>query len=274
MSINTFLGGLAGLAGGASQGLQQVQENKQRQLQMQLQQRQQQMVEEDRKRRAVMEARQMLSGGMKVQPEQIQEWSQFPEALTGIEKQADGTFLVAKSPSERQMDLIIKDLEIKGRENQDRLAAKEEWDKWGQEIYNQPIEYRLALASRIGDKNLLTQTPEEELQYNARIKGEEIKAQAAMARAYASANNQQEMANLRFQHQLELLQARGGQVSDQDLLKMILSEKNVAGMPMYTTREQIQQRMQELRGLLGSQNQLQSQPQAAAGIARNLRRVQ
>jgi hypothetical protein len=186
----SWLDFFAGAADGASQGLgnvnrlqQQTFERDQSLVDMQLRQKALAQQQEQQKRQAVLEARQLLKPGMKVQPDQFQ---QFAEQgfHTGIEKDpTTGEMVVGMGSVEQQQlanaktayESAITDLaDKKGQQ-----AAMQAIRAQGARFFEQPLNTRLAQGISAGLPQGDMVTPGEELQNSATLA-------AAQARAYAS----------------------------------------------------------------------------------------
>lgn len=222
---NDFLAGLAGGLGGLASGMAQVQDTRLQNAQQQLRQRQADLEAEQAKRRAVMEARQMLSGGMKVSPEQLQQFSQFPEFLSGIEKQTDGTFMVQKSKQEMLIEQQIAQHEREVKERQQRDQYREQVEAMGADFFDLPDAEKVAWQNKIGDPKFSIQTPEQLLQHNASLEKQRMAAQSAadVARIRASG---QIMAS-------QTSQQGRNQLTFEDAARIVMGSKDMLGQPTY-----------------------------------------
>lgn len=229
---NEILGGLAGGLGGLSEGLQQAQQDKLRQAQQRLQQQQYDLEVEQQKRRAVMEARQMLSGGMTVGPEQLKTFSQYPGFLAGIEKQSDGSFVVQKSKQEQLIDQQIREHELEVKEKQAQQEARDAIEGMGAGFYDLPDAEKMAWATKTGDAKFPIQTPEQALQHNAMLEKQRLASQSAADVARIRAQGQVDSAQTRARLAAEAA-AKKGQLTWEDAAKIVLSDKDLTGQSRY-----------------------------------------
>lgn len=223
-----LLAGLAGAAGGAAQGLGQVQDQRLQQARLKMQQLQQQQEMEQRKRQQVFQARQLLEGGMQVDKDTLSQFAQYPELLAGITKDPNtGMGIVQKTPQQQLIEKQLAEHEEESKMRQDAMAAQEEWDQMGPDIYNQPIEYRMSLANRIRRINpkLEIMTPKQQLEDNVKIEQTRLSGQMALAREYARGSATTTAAGIRANAQ--------EQVSVKDALNMLLGQKNAWGQPKF-----------------------------------------
>lgn len=232
MDVNSILAGLAGGLGGAAQGINVIQDDRLRQAQQRLQQQQQDLQVDQAKRRAVMEARQMLSGGMTVSPEQINSFSQYPEFLSGIQKQDDGSFMVQKSKQEMLIEAQIAEHEREVREKQKDQEAREQIEAMGAGYFDLPDAEKLALAIRTGDPKFPTQTPQQALTYNTALEKQKISAQSAADVARIRAQGAVDSANTRAMMS-RLSTEQRNQLTYEDAVKILMSDKDMLGQAKY-----------------------------------------
>lgn len=256
-----LLAGLAGGLSGASQGLGQVQDQRMQQARLRMQQMQQQQEMEDRKRQQVFQARQLLEGGMQVDKDTLSQFAQYPELLAGITKDANtGMGVVQKTPQQQEIEWRIKEHEQEAQLRQDAMAAQEEWDQLGADVYNQPIEYRMSLANRIRRINpkLEIMTPKQQLEDNVKIEQTKLSGQLALAREYARGSGNANVANIRANNQ--------NMVTTQDALGILMQKKNAWGQPVFDpTDPATLQAAQQLADQLNRQQGTQAQAGAPAG---------
>lgn len=225
MDLNSLLAGLAGGLGGAAQGMQNVQDDRLKQAQQRMQQQQIDMQTEQQKRRAVMEARQLLSGGMTVQPELLAQMKDYPELFAGIEKQPDGQFVVQKSKQEMLIDQQIAEHERSVKEKQEQDRYREQAEAMGADFFNLSDAEKVAWQNKIGDPKFAIQTPEQLLQHNATLEKQRLAAQSAADVARIRASGQMMAAQTR--------QAGQNQLSYEDAARIVMADKDITGQMRY-----------------------------------------
>lgn len=267
-----LLAGLAGAGQGAAQGYGQVQDQRLQQAKLKMQQQAQQQEMEARKRQQVMQARQLLEGGMQVDQQTLGQFAQYPELLAGITKDPNtGMGVVQKTAQQQMIEKQLQDHERESKIRLDQMAARDEAIQMGAEFYNLPIEQRLAYQNRMGDSKFDIMTPAQELENNAKIEQTKLSGQLALAREYARGQSTMGAASIRSNAQQ--------QVSVQDAMNMLMKKQNAWGQPMYDPADPATvQAAQQLAQQLNQQGQQQlAQPGGQpTGQPRwsNLRRVQ
>lgn len=270
MSWNDLLAGLSGGLSGAAQGIGAVQDDRLKQAQQMLQKQRYDLEVEAKKRQAAMEARQLLSGGMKVQPELLNTWKDYPDLLAGIEKQADGSLMVAPSKQEQLIEQTIREHAMSVKEKQDQEAARDAVTAMGKDFFNLPDDEKLVWANKIGEKNFQTQTPEQTLQYNASLEKQKLASQTAADVARIRAQGSVDAANARGVIQ-RLAQQGKDQITYEDAVKLIRAEKDVLGQPIYKLgTKEFEQAVQYLM----QQGQQHATAPATTNRWSNLQRIQ
>lgn len=193
MAWQDVLAALGGAAQGASQGYGQVQDQRRRDVQLQLQQRQQEMQKEQQKRQAVQQYYETLQGGSKVDPTNpnVQEAVGFGYSFE--KDPTSGQLIKPKTPQQALIDVQVES-------HAQEVARKNAEMKAREEIINTPDLTALPWAQRnklnfaAGGPFDLT-SPQEDLTYNATLKGREVAAQSAarVAEIRAEAERQKQL---------------------------------------------------------------------------------
>lgn len=177
---NEILSGLAGAGQGAVQGLGQIQDMRQQQIQTQLRERQQKLADDQAKRQAVQQAWESIKEGHSFeQPEQAK---QFVELGYGVIKGPDGRLMKPKSVEtigrEKQQKLV--DLQTSDLERKQGLLAQITPD-----IYDtQSIGQRQVLDAQLSG-NFDPLSPKEKLESSATLAAAQARAQVAAQEAGA-----------------------------------------------------------------------------------------
>jgi hypothetical protein len=158
---------LGGLAGGLGQGLNQVNDLRQQNIQNQYRQREQDMMMQDRKRQAVMDAWNQIEGGQTIDPTAAPD---FKSLNLPVVKGADGILMKPKTKQQQLVDLQIEDRQRELDEKADLQRRKDEFDALTPEQLKamDPFDREL-LASKAGYDKLETLTPEERIKFSEKI---------------------------------------------------------------------------------------------------------
>lgn len=158
---------LGGVAGGLGQGLNQVQDLRQQNLQNQFRQREQDMMMQERKRQAVMEGYQMVEHGGQLPPELAKSAKEIGLPVYAGE---GGTFIRPMSKQQELINVQLKDREMELAEKRDLQRRRDEFDALTPDQLKtmDPFDREL-LASKAGYDKLETLTPEERIKFSEKI---------------------------------------------------------------------------------------------------------
>jgi hypothetical protein len=158
---------LAGGATGLGQGLGQVNDMRQQQVQNQYRQREQDMMMQDRKRQAVMDAWNQIEGGQTIDPTAAPD---FKSLNLPVVKGADGMLMKPKTKQQQLIDLQIEDRQRELQEKADLQRRRDEFDALTPDQLKtmDPFDREL-LASKAGYDKLETLTPEEKIKFSEKI---------------------------------------------------------------------------------------------------------
>lgn len=169
---------LAGLLGGAGQGLQNVQDNRQQQARMAIQKQQADLQMQEAKRRAVMEAYQTMQPGQEVDPAQASEFKAM--GLGGLEA-VGGKIIKAKSPQDQLMELKYKEAEEEANQRTRKTALLDKIHNAGSGFFELPPQARQAEWASAGLNGDDWMTPEEKLKFSPQFQSANVNAQARIA---------------------------------------------------------------------------------------------
>lgn len=175
-----WLEGLAGLFGGASQGMNNIQDQRQKQAQLKIQQ-------DQAKRQAVAEANDQLyrsyqstPEGSEVDPATAAQWK--AAGLGGLT--ADGGKIIkAKSPQTQMLELTYQTAQEEAAERQRKRAVLDQVHNEGSGFFQRPRAERIALAIANGMDEKSVLLPEEELEFNPTFQGAQVAAQSRLGAA-------------------------------------------------------------------------------------------